>query len=237
MHLIYIDDSQDKPTYCFSALAVPDDQWLDTFKAVKGWRKSLRDTDGIYITKELHAWKFVSGRGRIAPDVVTKWRRCQIFREALQFVAGLEHVSIFNVCLDHRQDWAFERLLNRINRTMAAWGSRAILICDEGKEADYTRLTRKMSVYNPIPSQFGIWQDTGKDTKNIPIDRIIEDPFFKSSEKSYFIQMVDFCAYALLRKEKPIPSKSKYGIHLAFQNLDPLCVKVANRRDPYGIIR
>ena len=237
MHLVYIDDSQDCPLYCFSALAVPADQWLTTFRAVKEWRRRLRDTDGIRVTKELHAWKFVSGRGDIAKRVVPKGRRCQLFREALAFLAGLSHLRLFNCCREHRQDWAFERLLNRINRTMQAWGSLAILICDEGKESDYTRLVRKMSVFNPIPSQYGVWQDTGRATKNIPIDRIIEDPFFKKSERSYFIQMSDFCAYALLRREKPVPSKTKYHLDSAFLQLEPICVKEASPRDPLGVIR
>jgi hypothetical protein len=237
MHLIYIDDSQDPPLYCFSALVVPADQWLDTFRQVKQWRRGLRESDGIFITKEFHAWKFVSGRGQISDRVVPKGRRCQIFHDSLGFIAGLTSLRLFNVCLQDRQDWAFERLLNRINRTMQAWGSHALVICDEGKEADYTRLVRKMSVHNPIPSQFGVWQETGRATRNIPIDRIIEDPFFKKSDKSYFIQLVDFCAYALLRKEKPVASKTRYGLDQAFKRLEPLCVKEACRRDPYGIIR
>ncbi len=236
MHLVYIDDSQDRPLYCFSALAVPADQWLATFRNVREWRRDLRDSDGILITKELHAWKFVSGRGNISDRVVPKGRRCQIFHDSLAFLAGLPSLHLFNSCL-RNQDWAFERLVNRINRTVQAWGSRALLICDDGKESDYIRLVRKMSVHNPIPSQFGIWQDTGRTTRNIPIDRIIEDPFFKKSDKSYFIQLVDFCAYALLRKEKPIPSKVRYELDQAFARLEPLCVKEANPRDQYGIIR
>lgn len=237
MHLVYIDDSQENPYYCFSALAVPVDQWFTTFRKIQDWRRTLRISDGIFITKEFHAWKFVSGRGNISTNIVTKWHRCQIFNEALQLLASIENVRLFNVFLTSRQDWAFERLLNRINRTMQAWGSHAILLCDEGKEADYTRLVRKMSVFNPIPSQYGVWQDTGSATRNIPIDRIIEDPFFKKSEKSYFIQMADFCAYALLRKERPITSKSRYGLNSAFMELEPICVKEANPRDPCGIIR
>lgn len=237
MHLVYIDDSQDHPLYCFSALAVPADQWVHTFREIKQWRRRLRDSDGILITKELHAWKFVSGRGQIADRVVPKGRRCQIFHDTLKFMAGLPSLRLFNVCLPNRQDWAFERLVNRINRTMQAWGSHALLICDEGKEADYTRLVRKMSVQNLIPSQYGVWQDTGRAMRNIPIHRIVEDPFFKKSDKSYFIQLVDFFAYALLRKEKPIASKTRYGLDQAFQRLEPLCVKEACPRDPFGIIR
>lgn len=94
-----------------------------------------------------------------------------------------------------------------------------------------------MGVYNPIPSRFGVWTDTGLPTKNIPIDRIIEDPFFKKSEQSYFIQLTDFCAYALLRRERPVPSKTKYGIDQAFNLLSPILVREASTRDPEGIIR
>jgi hypothetical protein len=61
---------------------------------------------------------------------------------------------------------AFERLANRINTAVGAWGSHALLISDEGKEATYTRLIRKMGVFNPIPSQMGEWPE-GTATRNI----------------------------------------------------------------------
>lgn len=237
MHLIYIDDSQDKPHYIFSAIAIPEDQWANTFAAIREWRRALKASDGIHITKELHAVDFVTGRGNVGVSIVTKWRRCEIFKEGLSLLTSQRGVRVFNVSLHHRQDWAFERLLNRINRTMESWGSHALLICDEGKKADYTRLVRRMSVYNPIPRRYGVWLDTGQDFKNIPIDRIIEDPFFKESDKSYFIQMADWCAYALLQRERPIPSRKKYGLHKAFDLLAPICVLAANPADPLGIIR
>lgn len=239
MHLVYIDDSQDQQArlYTFAALAVPAERWRATFSEIRQFRRLIRDSDGIFVTKELHAWKFVSGRGRVAPRIVTKGRRCSIFREALAVLARQQDtLSSFNSVL-HRQDWAFERLLNRINRTMQAWGSHAMLICDEGKEAEYTRLVRRMGVYNPIPSAYGVWRDSGAMTRNIPVEYIVEDPFFKKSDRSYFIQMADFCAYALLRREVPLPSKSKYGLDTAFNILAPICITAANRRDPLGIIR
>jgi len=240
MHLIYIDDSYDQDTKLttFSALSVPETEWARTFGAIQTWRRELRDSDGIYVTKELHAWKFVSGRGNVGPRIITKHRRSQIFNSGLTLLSSIDGLRLFNAA--HRgQSWAFERLVNRINRTMIAWNSNALLICDEGKEAEYTRLVRKMSVHNPIPSQYGVWLDTGKSYRNIPIERVLEDPFFKQSDKSYFIQMADWCAYALLQRERdpPIASRKKYGLHKSFDLLAPICVRVANRRDPLGIIR
>jgi len=134
---------------------------------------------------------------------------------------------------------AFERLLNRINRTMENWGSYALLICDAGKENIYTQMVRKMGVYNPIPSKLGAWTETGDRVKNIPITRIIEDPIFKDSQKSYFIQLVDFCAFSLLRREHPLPAQQKYGLNKLFTILSDsdILVREASRNDPEGIIR
>jgi hypothetical protein len=238
MHLIYIDDARDEVLCVFSALALRADQWRAALQQIRQFRHQLKQTDGIYVYKELHAWKFVSGRGQIASRVVPKGRRCQIFKDALQVVASLPTAQLFNAVFPVRQQLrAFERLLNRINRAMDEWGSWAILICDRGSEAEFTRLVRKMQVYNPIPSRYGRWSDTGTSIRNIPIDRIVEDPFFKDSQKSYFIQMVDFCAYALLRRERPLPSKARYGLDQAFQILSPILVRSASSKDPDGIIR
>jgi len=119
---------------------------------------------------------------------------------------------------------------------MSAWDSKCILVSDEGK--DYSKLIRKMRVHNPIPSQFQIWPD-GSQNRNIPLDRIIEDLFFRDSARSYFIQMADFCAYALLRSEMPLASKNKYGLNQSFNLLTPICLPQCFARDPrkLGIIR
>jgi hypothetical protein len=237
MYLAYIDDSRDEHLCVFSVLAVPATEWRNAFAQVRQFRRDLRRTDGIFVYKEFHATEFVAGRGRIADRVVPKVRRARIFIDAMRLVATLPRARLFNAVFPAAEDErAFERLLNRVNRTMLAWDSRAILIVDEGKEPAYTRLVRRMGVYNPIPSRYGVWP-TGTATMNIPIERIIEDPFFKKSQQSYFIQLVDFCAYALLRREQPIPSKTRYGIDQAFNLLRPILALEASPRDPEGIIR
>ncbi|MDH3405621.1 MAG: DUF3800 domain-containing protein [Gammaproteobacteria bacterium] len=235
MHIVYIDDSNHPPIYTFSAIVIEAERWRTVFNTIKTWRSELKKTDNIDVYREFHAVDFISGHGKLGPAIVVKWRRCEIFKAGLSLLANQEGVSLFNVCLN-RQDWAFERLLNRINRTMQVWDSNAILICDQGKEAEYTALVRKMGVYNPIPSRYCVWPD-GHQNRNIPIDRIIEDPFFKISTRSFLIQMADFCAYALLRREVQLASKNKYGLHKAFELLGPICFKDANQKDQFGIIR
>ncbi|MBP7898650.1 DUF3800 domain-containing protein [Candidatus Gracilibacteria bacterium] len=233
MHIVYLDESGDTSIGILTALVIPVNAWQENFGILKKYRKELKNTDGIKLHKEFHAWKFVSGRGSLGDQVVTKFRRSIIFKETCLILKQMTGARLFNAIFHGGQEeQAFEWLMNRVQRTMQAWDSHCIIVSDEGKEAAYTRIMRKMHVYNPIPSKvhFG-------SSRNITIDRIIEDPFFKKSERSYFIQLVDFCAYALLRKEIPIPSKTKYGIHLVFPELLPVIVREANPKDPYGIVR
>ena len=121
---------------------------------IKGWRQALKQSESIFLRKEFHATDFVAGRGRIAPKIIPMGRRCAIFREGLTLLDAMEHLIFVSVAMNN-QEWAYERLLNRINHTMVSKGSQGILISDEGKAAEYTKLVRRMAVHNPIPSQFG----------------------------------------------------------------------------------
>lgn len=237
MHLIYIDDSKDEKLAIFSGIAIPEDQWLACYRLLKEYRHRLKDKFGIYLHKEFHAWEFISGRGKISDTIVTKYQRCTIFKELMTLVSNMPGLRVFNTCVPFKEDErAFEFLLNRINKTMESWGSHAMLICDEGKQTAYTHLMRSMHVYNPIPTRFKNLED-GSYTKNVPLTRFIEDPIFKPSDQSYFVQVADFCAYSLLRRENQLASKNKYGLHEAFDILQPVLVREASRKDKDGIIR
>lgn len=241
MHFIYIDDSTERPLNIFSAICVPCDRWNDAFSRLKKWREHLRDVHEIPMGYELHARKFLSGRNTGgAIRNIPRHQRAQIFYTGFKVTNWLNElgVTVFNVAnTDDDQFRAFEKLLNRINRTMKARNSYCHLICDEGKNEHYTRLFRRLRVHNPIPSKFGRWEG-GRATKNIPIDRIIEDPQFKQSHRSYFIQQADWTAFGLLRRENPTPRIKRSGVHKTFNVLKPETLElVCNRADPHGVIR
>lgn len=236
MWFVYLDESkEDNKFYVYSALIVDDADWNNAFKLLKDARGRLKERRGVYVKQELHAWKFASGKGRIADRPILKPERAQIFRRVLSFIA--EHKEVFKVIssVNTNEFYAFDRLMNRINRTAREHAKRVILICDKGQEIEFRRRMRKMRVHNPIPSNRGTWEKTGSVTKNIPTDQILEDPFFKDSEDSYFIQVVDFCAYALLRMERPIPSRTALGYNTMYEELQPVVVTAANPNDPRGL--
>ena len=220
-------------------MLIPEETWQECFDQFRDYRRQLKMSDGIFVHKEFHAWKFVSGRGKIADGIVTKGRRVELFRETLKQITQMPGLRIINALFPHKRDErAFEWLLNRVQRTMLEKDSRALIISDRGKEVAYTKFARRMHVYNPIPNM-GSQQGIDHSTRDIPINRIIEDPFFKDSERSYFIQLADFCSYALLRKARPTLYSRKYGINEAFDLLDAVLVKEAFRNDPWemGVIR
>lgn len=119
-----------------------------------------------------------------------------------------------------------------------AYRARALVVADQGREGHITRRFRKMHAFNPIPSQFGEWPGALK-SKNIPVERVIEDPVFKASHQSYFIQLADCVAFSLLKREVvPTALVRKYGIHRMFErSLGAVCFRPASPRDPFGIVR
>lgn len=243
MHFVYIDDAKDDDQQArrlcsFAALLIPENNWQDALRMVKEFRHKLKCDYGMYVNKELHACEFVAGRGNIADRIVTKSQRGQIFSEALKLTANLPGAKLLPaVGAKNHQLMLFERLLNRINKNVEKVGDHAVLFCDEGNNIEYTRLRRKMGVHNPIQSRYGSWKDTGANWKNIPLNFILEDPVFKDSKQSYFIQLADFASFALLRQENQIPSRNKYGIHIAFDALNSILVREAFYKDARGIIR
>lgn len=235
MWFAYIDESKEPGKfYAYSALITTGDRWATTFQKVKAFREELRRDHGIFLAYELHAWKFVPGRGRPANRAILKNERAQIFRKTLQFIADSQSFVVVG-SVSRSQEYALQRLIQRIQNTAQKRDERAILFFDDGEEVATTRMMRKMRYHNPIPSKNGTWKSTGKRTENKPMTHILEDPIFKDSASSFFIQLVDFCAYALLRQERPIASRTAQGIDTCYEILRPACRSIINPSDPRGL--
>lgn len=239
MWFAYLDESKDNNGFfIYTALITNGERWASTFAKVKAFRQQLKREHGIYISQELHAWKFAAGKGQIANHPIHKEERAEIFRQVLRFIPDSKCFAVVSSCNTNEQ-YAFERLMNRINRTAERYDQSVLLFFDQGEEAEITRRIRRMRVHNPIPSRFGRWVGTDNATKSIPLSHCVEDPVFKDSKASYFIQLADFCAYALLRMERPIPSRTILGYDTMYEELKPACRTFTNPSDPrrMGIIR
>jgi hypothetical protein len=244
--IAYIDESYDDEIFAMSALIVPVAHWRDTFEAVKAHRQQLKAVYGIFTSKELHALEFVSGRGRISERMIPKGLRAQLFRETMDMLAGLRHVHVISGAwplegMGKREIHAkaFSRIAERLQRRAVENGSHILRVVDEGKDVELRTIARRSAIYNMVGSRYGMWED-GSPAKNIPNDRLIEDPIFRSSARSYFLQLADFVAYALLKSETTVtPLAQRYGLHECYDKLKPIIITKASTKDPkkLGIVR
>ena len=106
----------------------------------------------------------------------------------------------------------------------------AFLIFDEGRKEMVARLYGRLRSRNPVPSRYEEWED-GERTKDIPIEKVIGGPAFRSSHSDHLLQMADLIAHALLKQEdEPSPRVKRLGIDRAFEILD----RALNRRASSG---
>ena len=251
MRLYYIDESEGPRYYVRTALGVDAERWNDLHQRVLDWRLELRERYAVPIDRELHACDLLAGRGKLAHQGSTDYRLTpdqgaeiftgglRIIEDAARTVGGVE---VVNVCLRKPDVKGYERasldrLLNRINSSVAAVNRHAFLIFDEGREEMITRLYHRLRSRNPVPSRYEVWED-GERTKDIPIENVIGGPAFRSSHADCLLQMADLIAHALLKQEEePSPRVERQGIARAFGILDRALNRRASKRDPQGVVR
>lgn len=105
-----------------------------------------------------------------------------------------------------------------------------LVITDATAGHKLARLVRRMAVYNPIPSR-------GGGTRNIPITRVIEDPFGKDSKDTLPVQMADVVAYFLAQKIAPNSFIRRQRASHYFDRLKPILNTHASQFDSLGIVR
>ena len=251
MRIYYIDESEGPRYYVRSALGVNAERWNGLHGRIQDWRTALAGDYSVPTSRELHACDLLAGRGKLARidntgRRLTPEQGAEIFMNGLRIIENAAHtlggIEVLNVCLRKADFKGYERisldrLLNRINSSVAADGRYAHLIFDEGGERMVRRLYGKLRSANPVPSRYETWED-GAPTKNIPIERIIGGPSFRSSQDDDLLQMADLIAHALLKQEEePSQRVTELGIHLAFGILDHALNRRASRRDPQGVVR
>ena len=251
MRLYYIDESEGPRYYVRTALGVDAERWNDLFQDTHAWRLELQDRYAVPTGRELHACDLLAGRGKLvregdADRRLTPEQGAEVFtgglrriEDAARSIGGIE---VINVCLRKSDVRGYERvsldrLLNRINTSVAAASRHAFLIFDEGKEEMIARLYHRLRGRNPVPSKYEAWED-GERTKDIPIEKVIGGPAFRSSHSDYLLQMADLIAHALLKQEEePVPRVERLGVGQAFGILDRALNRRASRRDPQGVVR
>lgn len=235
MRLIYIDESKDTQNdiCAYSALCIHIEDWHDVFDQLVSFRKWLKDQYDLPMSFEMHASNFIAGRSKHLFNRINTKDRIEIYQRFVFLAAQLKNAQVLNAIgklKDDNQFLVFEWLINRLDAMLLKEGSYGILICDEGDNTILTKMTRKMRKENLVPDH-----NNPNAFIDLKITRLVEDPVFKKSHDSYFVQLVDFIVHAFLRFEHPLEGKE--FLTETFMMLENILHK--NDKDPknLGIIR
>lgn len=253
MYLMYVDESGDtglnplSPTthFALSGLVVHESHWRDFLNQLIAFRKTLRSVYKLPLRTEIHAAEFIGGRVKAVGGAnIPRHDRLAILRNVLDELAKMDFISITNVIVDKRGkppdydvfDVAWGTLFQRFENTMQNGNfpgnfrrSYGMAITDATAGTKLARKVRKMAVINYIPSRFGA-------PRNIPIVRLIEDPYGKNSRETLPIQMSDVAAYFLYQRHNPNSYLKRQRADRYFDRLGPVLNKRASTSSSLGIV-
>jgi len=248
---MYVDESGDSglvgsPTthFALSGLVVHESQWRNLADTLGAFRKTIRSAYGMPLREEIHASQMI--RKPPVPGMKPHIRLL-ILKHFLDEIAKQNHVSITNVIVSKANKPAgydvfenawqalFQRFENTIKYGNFYGGFRkdaGLVVTDATDGRKLQKLMRRMSVYNPIPNQ--AWAGTGY--RNLPLLRMIEDPYPKDSRDSHLIQAVDATAYFLLQKYRPNTFIKQKGAQNYLNRLLPVLNTRASAGNPLGVV-
>ena len=236
-YIYYIDESTAIGKYIYTALGVPIKQWNHIFARIQAFRQYINNEYGVQIYKELHATKFVNGRGEFTKErIVTKFQRSEIFKLCLKTIAneyktGIHTFSSFS----ETPESSLAKMINCIHTTAEQNNYYAQTFYDSGYESFTETTLRKMRSVNYDHGQFKRWDGSSYE-KTIPVSRIVTDSVFIDSAKNYFIQVTDFIAYSLKTMYEPSSNAKKYSLEDSYIILKPIVLKQASTSNELGIV-
>ena len=254
MYLMYVDESGDSgitnsPTRYFvlTGIVVHELRWNDYLSRVIDYRKRIRNSFGLLLRDEIHSAKMLNKPGELVR--IKRNDRLSIIKYFVNELALMQDLSIINVVVDKEGkagDYdvlgnAWKALVQRFSNTMshrnfpgpANADDRGLIIPDMSEVKKITEIIRKMRRYNPIPNQ----NEYGQGYRNLLVTNFVEDPYFKDSRKSYFIQAADVAAFVLYQSICPSSYMKKKSGQNFFKRLKGVLCTAASNNDPDGIVR
>ena len=252
MRIYYVLEARGRRCHVLSALGVDARAWNRLYRRVREWRRHLEQRYGIPANGGLRPGEPSSGaqQPELSCDCgcheqTAPRQRVEVTEGGLRIVEDLAvetgGVQVVNVCLDMEETPAhrhivLDRLFNRVNATADHDGGYALLIFGQEPDETVVRTYERLRSYNPVPVRVGACGD-GWHTRNLPIDRIIGGPVFRSPETDSLLQVAGLAAHALLWREERAASLDRDGFTDAFAVLDRALNRRASRNDPQGVVR
>lgn len=255
MFIMYVDESGDSglvksptPFFALTGIVVHELRWRNYLDELISFRNYLKQRYGLKLREEFHSAKFISKPGELHRRIKRSDRLAMI-REYSAKLASLSDISIINVLVDKSEknpeydvfSFAWRALIQRFENTIRhrnfrgpnAPDERGIIICDHTEDKKLKNLLRQMRRYNPIPNQVQF----GSGYRDLPLNYLIEDPVYRDSEHSYFIQSADLAAFLLYQYHSPNAYFRRKGGKNYFLRLSPVICRQASPSNPLGVVK
>ena len=221
MYLAYIEESGDPgfpkrdkskgEHYSLSALLIRDTEWLATLNRLIAFRRYLSKQFGIRMGEELKGSHFVFGSKAFERLGLGEDVRMRIYRMSLKLEPKLPNGLWTWAVVFKKAEWektyphfdlfttAWQNMIERLERFTDREKHTCIVFPDEGSRVKIRSVMRQLRRFSRPQSAYA----------KIKLERnaelILEDPNFRQSHDSYFVQLADFNAYASARAVYPKP--------------------------------
>lgn len=251
---MYVDESgdiglKDSPTRYFvlTGLVIHELRWQTYLDQLIDFRQRMRQQFGLKLREEIHAGNMLTRPGDLIR--IKRHDRLAIIRAFTNELAAMPDLNLINIVIDKQNktagydvfEIAWKTLIQRFENTLSRHNfvgpanpdERGMIFADHTDHKKLVALLREMRRYNLIPNQQGY----GGGYRNLTVGNMIEDPNFRDSAYSYFIQAVDLAAFLLYQRLSPSVYMRKNSGQNYFNKLDPILCKVASNSDLQGIVR
>jgi len=225
MYFCYSDESGDgglydakmpektgSPYLIYAAVIIRDIQWKQSLNILKNFRKKIAREGYLDYDKEFHCAEMIDVHKKMlyaSISVPDRWKLIEGFGHTI----GMQ--TDFKV-LDKRKsklepvDYTtaiVTRLYQAYDHFLGAKKEHGIVFFDRANEKKISTHVRKLLGTGVSEQSSGV----------APMTWILEDPIYKVSADSMFIQSADVTAYTFKEQEFPQPSRKKYDADLIFK--------------------
>lgn len=228
MYFCYVDESGDcgmydasKPKetgsafFILAGIIVAAKNWRTTLGTLKAFRKKIAREGFLRYDVEFHCAEMIDPHKEKAFTSISVPERWKLMEEYAETIGQNSAFSIITVVIDKAKSklrpeeyltTAITKLYQAFDEFLREKENNGILFFDRANESTINTHVRKLL-------------GTGASGESIPgirIGWVIEDPIFRISSDSMFIQSADLAAYTLKEKEFPQASRRKHQAHKIF---------------------
>ena len=249
MYFCYVDESGDpgrynpenpensgSPYFILAGLLVHADKWKSSLDVIKGFRRQLAAQAYIPYDTEFHCAEMIDPRKIGVFKQIGMPDRWSLIRQFAETIGKKIASRVIAITINKKnstlasEDYftsAITKLYQAYDEFLRAEKENGIVLFDRANEKATTTHVRKLMSTG----------SSGQTIQGVRIERVIEDPIYRISTDSSFIQAADVVAYSLKEQEFPLAARKKFNADRIFRNtLGDNCIR-STLAEKDGIIR